>query len=221
MSFCWRNPSLTVIEIGWRWLFGVPFLALLWMQLQQIQEQIPASTTGLARLNYQNPWVSSVLLADAVGTYQPAVVSVLVWLVPIAVVIWATASGLGRTLVLWRMDAVDEAGAHPGLGPYLRRVPGMVVLQGLWMVALLGCFWLWYRGVSWAAATHTDRRCRAGPGWLSMLADLSFPGALCALGGHKLDADDGSGALCAGGLLGLRGGWAYIPVGKNLLKQVG
>jgi hypothetical protein len=170
MSFCWRHPSLTAIEIGWRWLFGVPFLALLWMQSEKIQEQIPTSTTGLARLNFQNPWLSSVLLVDAVGTYEQAVVAALAWTVPIAVVVWAIFSGLGRTLVLWRMDALDEDGARPGLAPYLRRVPGMVVLQGLWMLALLGCFWLWYRGVSWAAATH-----------LTVAAEPDLIGYLCWL----------------------------------------
>ena len=170
MSFCWRNPSLTAIEIGWRWLFGIPFLTLLWMQSEQILERIPTSTTGLARLNYQNPWVSSVLIADAIGTYQPAVVAVLTWLAPVALVIWAIVSGLGRTLVLWRMDALDEDGARPGLAPYLRRMPGMIVFQGLWMVALLGCFWLWYRGVSWAAVTH-----------LTVAAEPDLVGYLCWL----------------------------------------
>jgi hypothetical protein len=30
----------------------------------------------------------------------------------------------------------------------------MIVLQGLWMAALLGCLLLWYRCVGWAAATY-------------------------------------------------------------------
>ena len=29
-----------------------------------------------------------------------------------------------------------------------------MMLQGLWMLALLGCFWLWYQRAAWAAATH-------------------------------------------------------------------
>jgi hypothetical protein len=36
----------------------------------------------------------------------------------------------------------------------MRVLPGFVGLQGLWMLALIGCLWLWYRGVGWAAATH-------------------------------------------------------------------
>ena len=36
MTFCWRHPSLTALEVGWRWLFGVPFLFIVWGQIQQI-----------------------------------------------------------------------------------------------------------------------------------------------------------------------------------------
>jgi hypothetical protein len=33
-------------------------------------------------------------------------------------------------------------------------LPGYVGLQGLWMLALLGCLWLWYRAAGWACATY-------------------------------------------------------------------
>ena len=34
------------------------------------------------------------------------------------------------------------------------RIPGYIVLQAIWALALCGCFWLWYRAVGWASATH-------------------------------------------------------------------
>lgn len=154
MSFCWQRPSLTAIEVAWRWLFGVPFLAVLWTQVQRILTAIPPESTGLDRLNFQNPWVSSVLLVDAAGIYLPPVVEALRWLVPIAVVVWAVISGLGRSLVLWRMTSLDTAEIGRSAGFSGWKIPGMIVLQGLWLIALLGCFWLWYRGVAWAATTH-------------------------------------------------------------------
>jgi hypothetical protein len=153
MGFVWSHPSLTLIEVAGRWLVGVPFLALVWMQAQEIVAQIPPSSVGLDRLDFQNPWLSSVVLADAIGRYQPLVVSVLRWLLPVGVVAWAIVSGLGRTLVMMRMNSLDPAAERPGHS-YLRRLPGYIGLQVLWMLALLGCFWLWYRGVGWAAATH-------------------------------------------------------------------
>jgi len=52
-----------------------------------------------------------------------------------------------------RMNAIDPKATRPAAS-YLRRVPGYIGLQGLWMVALLACLWLWYCGVAWASATH-------------------------------------------------------------------
>ncbi len=153
MSFCWGHPSLIALEVGWRWLFGIPFLLVLWAQAQRILVVIPPATTGLDRLEWQNPWLSSALLAEAISRYEPAVMAVLHWLAPVALVAWAVIAGLGRTLILVRMMRLDgESGERKrsvwGL------LPGMMGLQGLWMVALLGCFWAWYRVVGWAAATY-------------------------------------------------------------------
>jgi hypothetical protein len=153
MGFAWRHPSLTAIEVAWRWLFGVPFLAIAWIQAQQILVRIPPDSVGLDRLDFQNPWLSSVLLADAISRYQPAVVSALRWLLPVGVVAWAMVSGLGRILVLARMEALDPTGSR-SQSSLLRVLPGYIGLQGLWMLALLGCLWLWYRAVGWACATY-------------------------------------------------------------------
>ena len=153
MGFVWSNPTLTLIEVAWRWLVGIPILAVVWIQSQQVLAQIPPSSVGLDRLDSQNPWLSSELLAEAIGKYTPAVVSALHWLLPAGVVAWAIVSGVGRTLVMARMRTLDPEAARPGVS-YLRRLPGYIGLQGLWMVALVGCLWLWYRGVAWASSTH-------------------------------------------------------------------
>ena len=153
MGFVWGHPSLIAIEVAWRWLVGMPFLAVVWIQVQQILVQIPPSAAGLDRLDWQNPWSSSVILADAFARYEPPVFAVLRWLLPVGVVVWAVVSGLGRTLVLARMNAVDPIAGRRRSSVF-RVLPGFIGLQGLWMLALIGCLWLWYRGVGWAAATH-------------------------------------------------------------------
>jgi hypothetical protein len=71
----------------------------------------------------------------------------------VGVVGWAIVSGLGRTLVLARIEALDTRGEKPRR-PLLRVLPGYIGLQGVWMLALLGCLWLWYRAVGWACTTH-------------------------------------------------------------------
>jgi hypothetical protein len=168
MSYCWRHPSLTAIEVAWRWLFGVPFLAVLWMRMQSVLTAIPPSSAGLDKLSFQNPWTTSVLLADAAGIYRPAVSEVLRWLVPLGICGWAVVSGLGRTLIVWRMLRADSDNAQ--MGSLLRRVPAVMVLQGLWMTALVGCCWVWYAVVGWAAATH-----------LTSVAEPDLIGYLCWL----------------------------------------
>jgi hypothetical protein len=186
MGFVWRHPSLTAMEVAWRWLFGVPFLVIAWGQAQRILAQIPPDSVGLGRLDWQNPWLSSVILADAVGHYEPPVISVLRWLLPLGVVGWAIVSGIGRTLLLARMNALDPVSAR-SQRPLLRVIPGYIGLQGLWMLALLGCLWLWYRAVGWACATHIN---------VGSQPDLlgSFAGHFCPVGVAELDAGCGSAA---------------------------
>ena len=153
MGFVWRHPSLTAIEVAWRWLFGAPLLVIAWGQAQQILARIPPDSVGLDRLDFQNPWLSSVLLADAISRYEAPVASVLRWFLPVSVAGWAIVSGLGRTLVLVRMNALDPI-PKPAGQSFLRKLPGFIVLQGLWMAALLTCLWLWYRAVGWACAAY-------------------------------------------------------------------
>ena len=151
MGFCRRNPSLTAIEIGWRWLFAAPILFVAWQQAQRILEQIPTASAGLDRLRLQDPWLSSQLLAGAGDTYHAPVVAVLRWLAPAGLVAWGIISGLGRTLVLSRMAKLS---GDSGSAAYLRHAPAVMVLQCAWATALVGILWLWYRGNEWNAEVH-------------------------------------------------------------------
>lgn len=171
MGFVWNHPSLIAIEVAWRWLIGVPFLVIAWGQALQILAQITPESAGLDRLDWQNPWLSSVLLADAVSRYEPSVVSVVRWLLPVGVVLWAVASGLGRTLLLMRMNSLDPIGGQSRANP-LRSLPGYIALQAVWMIALLGCLWLWYRSVGWACANYIT--IGAQPDLLAYLCWLIF-----------------------------------------------
>jgi hypothetical protein len=150
MNFCWTHPTVVLLEVGWRWLVGIPFLAVVWLQIQQILLKVPPESVGLDKLNFQNPWQSSYLLMDAVGAFHPAVVAVLRWLAPVGMVAWAVASGIGRTVMLQRMRSLDEVDA--ARGSWARKIPGMIVLQGAWIVALIAVFALWYESVAWVAS---------------------------------------------------------------------
>jgi hypothetical protein len=143
MGWVLARPSLTLIEVVWRWLFGIPFLLVCWMQSQKILAALPPESTGLATLDLQNPWVAAVQLSSAWALYQPHVSAVLRWLLPLAAVYWVIVSGLGRNLLLKRTQ------------PSLRFRPfGMITLQAAWLAFFLFACWGWLRAMQWVAATH-------------------------------------------------------------------
>jgi hypothetical protein len=143
MGWVFTRPSLTALEVAWRWLFGVPLLAVCLIQAQHILAELPAESTGLNTLDPSNPWISSIKLAAAWDMYRPHVVSVLQWLAPIAAVAWIVLSAIGRNLVLRRMD--------PRM-PF--RPTALMALQAAWLAVLAFTGWAWFSSVGWAAATH-------------------------------------------------------------------
>src|SRR5579871_6076577 len=94
MGWVFTRPSITALEVAWRWVFGAPLLAVCWMQAQKILVDLPPETTGLNALDPSNPWVSAVKLAAAWDMYRPHVVLTLSWLVPAAAVAWVLLAGL-------------------------------------------------------------------------------------------------------------------------------
>jgi hypothetical protein len=87
--------------------------------------------------------VAAVQLTDAWILYQPHIVAVLRWLLPVAALAWVVVSGAGRSLVLRRMV--------PGL-PI--RPAGTMALQAVWLAALGATCWGWFRCIQWVAAMH-------------------------------------------------------------------
>jgi hypothetical protein len=148
MGWVFARPSLTLLEVGWRWVFGIPFLAVCWMQAQHIPAVLPLESTGLNAIDAQNPWVAAPQLSHAWALYQPPVAAALHWIAPRAALAWIVVSGLGRSLLLKRME--------PGLPlrPPGSRMLQMMVLQAVFLLGLLATFWGWFRSIAWAAGTH-------------------------------------------------------------------
>ncbi len=143
MGWVFKRPSLMAIEVAWRWVFGVPLLMVCWVQSQRILAVLTPDSAGLSAVDAQNPWIAVVKLNDAWALYQPHVAAVLRWLVPVAALAWVVVSGVGRNLVLKRMER------------RLRFRPvKMIALQAAWLVLLAAVGWGWFRSMQWAAATH-------------------------------------------------------------------
>ena len=143
MGWVFDRPLLTALEVAWRCFIVVPLVAVCWHEAQRILTALPLESTGLTEIDAQNPWVAVVQLSDAWAHYQPHVIAALRWLLPLASLAWVAASGVGRNLVLKRME------------PRLHFRPvAMMVLQAAWLAMLGATFWGWFRSIEWVAATH-------------------------------------------------------------------
>jgi hypothetical protein len=133
LSECWRRPSLTALEVLWRWAYGVPVLLVLLYQGMRILEETPVDLAALRNMTVLDPMGSAATLAKAMEALLPAVLRVALWLAPVMVVAWVVMSAIGRTLVLRRADMRLR-----------NRVRTLIVLQAIRVVALLGSFALWF-----------------------------------------------------------------------------
>jgi hypothetical protein len=141
MSACWKRPSLTGLEVAWRWLFGLPAVALIWHQTARILGETPIDVGGLRRMSVLDPMAAANTLAQVADALLPPMVHVAVWLAPLLLVVWVIVSSIGRTVVLRRVDA----GLHARTGT-------LMVLQAVRITAMVGSFALWFECVE--AAGH-------------------------------------------------------------------
>jgi hypothetical protein len=140
LSECWRRPSLTGLEVLWRWAYGIPALLLLRHVGLQILQAAPLDYVALNNMTVTDPMGSATTVAKALEVLLPPVLSAVLWLAPLLLVSWVVVSSVGRTVVLRRAD-----------GRLHRRVGTLMVLQAVRVVALLGSFALWFWCMEWAA----------------------------------------------------------------------
>ncbi|HEX3572022.1 MAG TPA: hypothetical protein VHU44_14480 [Acidobacteriaceae bacterium] len=139
MQSCWKRPSLTALEVAWRWLFGAPAAALIWFAAARVVGQSGVDLRVLQRISLADPEGAAAILAQVWDALRPGAAQAAEWLVPLLLVIWVLVSAVGRTVVLRRAD------------PGLRGRPGtLVVLQSIRVVALGGSFAVWFALVQWA-----------------------------------------------------------------------
>jgi hypothetical protein len=143
MGWVFARPSLTAMEVGWRWLFGVPMLLVCSIEAKKILLALPPQSAGLATLDAQNPWLAAGQLSSAWALYQPHLAAVMHWLFPAAALAWVIVSGLGRSLIFKRMEPTRR------FRPF-----SMIVLQAVGLAGFVLTGWAWLRSMQWVAATH-------------------------------------------------------------------
>jgi hypothetical protein len=142
LALCWRRPSLLGLELLWRWSYGIPLLVVLWFAGQHIWAETAAKleATGVFQFSLQDPMQGAVQVSDAIDVLKAPVLHIAAWLLPLSMMAWAVAAGLGRSSVLR---------AYRPETP--RRWAAMIVLQLLRIIALFGTLVVWFVAIRWAA----------------------------------------------------------------------
>jgi hypothetical protein len=161
---CWRRPSLTGLEVLWRWAYGIPAAWLLFAQGRRILAAHTQGTYDLSLLGLDgalrndpvgaltaDPLGAVGKITGAVGMVLPDVLHLAAWLVPLLLVAWIVVSSIGRTVVMRRADARLQA-----------RPMALVQLQAIRMAALAVSFALWFAGLQLASRVAISGPIAAG-----------------------------------------------------------
>ena len=140
LSACWKRPSLTALEVLWRWAYGIPVLLVLRYEGLKILQETPVDWAALRSMTVLDPMAAAGTVAKAMMALLPPMLNVALWLAPLLVVVWVVVSAVGRTVVMRRVDGRLHA-----------RLGTLIVLQAVRVVALVGSFLVWFWGMEWAA----------------------------------------------------------------------
>ncbi|HZL24986.1 MAG TPA: hypothetical protein VFC39_00485 [Acidobacteriaceae bacterium] len=147
MASVWTRPSLTALEVLWRWAVGVPALWLIatcgWLIWVGVTDDTAdPARLHLAHITVTNPFDAAQRIAFAGSQLLPSVLHSALWLVPLVLIAWVAVSAVGRTAVLRRID--------PTLPP---RRAALFVLGAMRIAFLTVTVVLWLGTIYWASAT--------------------------------------------------------------------
>lgn len=134
MTEVWRRPSLTALEVLWRWVVGAPFLALVAWRVEIASRTVHVDTAALQAMTVFKPVAAFEAMHRAAAVVLPAAKAVAVWLLPVAAVLWLVTAALGRTAVLKRFDKTLHARRLTLLALGMMRA---TLLTGAWVL------WVW------------------------------------------------------------------------------
>ena len=151
LSECWRRPSLTALEVLWRWAYGIPALAVLAYETMRVVRATPLDTAALEHMSFLDPMAAAETQARAAALLLPPALAIAVWLAPLLGVAWVAMSAVGRSVVLRRVDA--RLHVRPGT---------LMVLQAVRLVALAAGFAVWFTCLRAAAKVAVNEPIAAG-----------------------------------------------------------
>lgn len=135
----WREPSLALAEIAWRWAWGAATLLVAWFAAHEFLASLDVSR----RDEFQLASGSPQLVADAIiHIFQgsaPTVVRLFCIIAPASLFLWVIAATFGRTTTLRALVGGDARLAVRTLGLHIwRAVLGVLSFIGVAASFLLG-----------------------------------------------------------------------------------
>jgi len=141
-GYCWSRPTLLLLELAWRWLYGAPALLLMYYEGTKLLASVPLASTGVYDFSLQDTDRATVVIANVWEMLTPLLFHLLWWLAPLLGLGWALASGVGRSFVLRRYDSSL---------PF--RPFALSALQALRVIAMGASFVAWFKAIQWSANT--------------------------------------------------------------------
>lgn len=133
MSACWKRPSLTALEVAWRWVYGVPAVTCIGYEALHSLSGVLVDFGSLSGISVFDPMAAAATISQVSDAVLPPLMHLAAWLGPLLLIGWVVASSIGRTLVMRHAD------------PALHSRPlTLIALQSVRMVALLGSFAVWF-----------------------------------------------------------------------------
>jgi hypothetical protein len=141
LQTCWRRPDVVGLEVLWRWAFGIPVLLLLYREAKIVLTQAPGFLSLVRNFTVLDPMRAATNIATAVEMLRQPLLHIARWMVPVLIVGWSVASGIGRSVVLRRYDRILPA-----------RPVTLIALQLVRLLSLLGTVLVWWVVLQWIAA---------------------------------------------------------------------
>src|ERR1700712_5031900 len=136
LTWLQQRPLLTLVEVAWRWCFGIPALLLIYRAGSRALDSVPWQATGIANLSVNqlltDPMAGSTTVANFATIVTPPLYHALAWLAPLLLLAWAVVSGLGRTVMMRRMDSTLHA-----------KLATLMLLQLMRLLPLVAAFAAW------------------------------------------------------------------------------
>lgn len=164
LSACWERPVLTLLEVTWRWAYGLPALSLVVWQTRRAllivtHGTLDPATLGLDRqlLNdpvgalSADPLATVGKLTQALGLVLPELTHTALWVIPSLLIGWVVISSFGRGAVLRRADKRLHS-----------RPMTLMALQAIRVCLLAGVFAIWFRALGWCASLAITKPIAAG-----------------------------------------------------------